>query len=314
MFVSAWIVANTARAQTNLDLSLGAWDGGTRATRWSAGYSSRLLGPIDYGLAVTHLDDHRSPLDRTATGGEFSIGVRRLQPGPYLIASAGLGMKHRDANIDAEWSAGAGYGTRVLSVFTVALELRYRAEDQYSRGFWNLDPSDRRGIMALGKISFNLAGPARMARPNRDVPNHDELERAASRNGVGRNELAADIVATALDAMGKPYRWGGGGAKGYDCSGLIQFAYSENGISIPRTSHEQASYGRELERQVAALAPGDILGFAVEGGGVTHVGLYVGNGQFIHSASKGVKLSSLTANDPDSLWWQTRWIAARRIL
>jgi cell wall-associated NlpC family hydrolase len=70
----------------------------------------------------------------------------------------------------------------------------------------------------------------------------------------------------------------------------------------------------QVERRVGALVPGDILGFAVSGGGISHVGLYVGGGEFIHSSSAGVRLSSLTATDPDSRWWQQRWVAARRIL
>ena len=114
--------------------------------------------------------------------------------------------------------------------------------------------------------------------------------------------------------MGTPYRWGGGNANGYDCSGLIQFAYGEHGVSLPRISREQAEMGISVERRIEDLRPGDILGFAVEGDRVTHVGLYVGEGQFIHSASGGVKLSSLTASDPDSLWWKRRWIVTRRIL
>ena len=114
--------------------------------------------------------------------------------------------------------------------------------------------------------------------------------------------------------MGTPYRWGGGSANGYDCSGLIQYAYGEHGIILPRVSREQARMGIAVERQIDVLRAGDILGFAVDGAGVSHVGLYIGEGQFIHSASAGVKLSSLTATDPDSMWWKNRWIATRRIL
>ena len=69
-----------------------------------------------------------------------------------------------------------------------------------------------------------------------------------------------------------------------------------------------------IEPRLEALRPGDILGFSVEGDRVTHVGLYVGDGRFIHSASDGVKLSSLAAPDGDSQWWRRHWIVARRIL
>jgi cell wall-associated NlpC family hydrolase len=126
--------------------------------------------------------------------------------------------------------------------------------------------------------------------------------------------LAAQVVNTALDAMGTPYRWGGSDDNGFDCSGLIQYAYAQHGILLPRASRDQIRMGLPVEPRLEALRPGDILGFSVERAGVTHVGLYVGNGQFIHSASGGVKLSSLTATDPDSRWWQQRLVAARRIL
>ena len=64
-----------------------------------------------------------------------------------------------------------------------------------------------------------------------------------------------------------------------------------------------------------ALHPGDILLFAAQpGGGVSHVGMYVGDQTFIHSSNNGVKLSRLVAQDADGQWWVTRWVGARRVI
>jgi cell wall-associated NlpC family hydrolase len=66
---------------------------------------------------------------------------------------------------------------------------------------------------------------------------------------------------------------------------------------------------------IEVLHPGDILLFAAQpGSGVSHVGLYVGDQAFIHSANDGVKLSRLDAGDPDGAWWLSRWVGARRIV
>jgi cell wall-associated NlpC family hydrolase len=114
--------------------------------------------------------------------------------------------------------------------------------------------------------------------------------------------------------MGTPYLWGGSAANGFDCSGLIQYAYLQAGVTLPRRSVDQAKAGQLIPRELAQLEPGDILTFSREPGGpVSHVGLYVGDLRFIHSASNGVRLSLLSDTDPNGRHWLARWIGVRRI-
>jgi cell wall-associated NlpC family hydrolase len=80
-------------------------------------------------------------------------------------------------------------------------------------------------------------------------------------------------------------------------------------------SRDQANSGSIVTPLLEALHPGDILLFAAQpGGGVTHVGMFVGEQTFIHSSSTGVKLSRLEASDPDGAWWVARWVGARRVV
>jgi cell wall-associated NlpC family hydrolase len=117
-------------------------------------------------------------------------------------------------------------------------------------------------------------------------------------------------VETALDAIGTPYLWGGTNENGFDCSGLIRYAYAAHGVEVPRVSRDQIRAGREVAPRAEALLPGDILGFTRElNRSVSHVGLYVGEGRFIHSSSGGVRLSNLA--DP---YWREHLVAARRVV
>ena len=302
------------------DLAIGRWWGDSVSTAYAAAYHDRLVGPLDFGIGVTHLDDTRSPLDRTATGGELTVGLGRSGRGPYAVGAAGLAARHRDGNLDAHWSAGLGFAFPVLSFASLGVEARWRVEDQGVAGFWRLDPTDRRGlVLALRVAAGTRIGAPRTPigrRPTSEAPSGGAVVDMAEAAGASPEaaRLAADVVETALGVMGTPYVWGGEDGNGYDCSGLIQYAYGEHGLLLPRVSRDQARSGMSVERLLAALRPGDILGFAAEGPGVSHVGLYVGEGQFIHSGSSGVRLSSLTATDPDSRWWRDRWVSARRII
>jgi cell wall-associated NlpC family hydrolase len=134
--------------------------------------------------------------------------------------------------------------------------------------------------------------------------------------GSPRPSVADSIIATATEAMGRPYEFGGTGegGEGFDCSGLIQYSYRKHGIELPRRSVEQAREGRKIDRQLKLLAPADILTFSNRGGEVTHVGLYIGGGRFIHSATRGVQISTLSAQDPYGRWWYRRWVGVRRVV
>ena len=126
----------------------------------------------------------------------------------------------------------------------------------------------------------------------------------------GAARLTSNVIDTALEVIGTPYVWGGTDENGFDCSGLIQYAYAYHGIQLPRVSRDQIRAGREVVPRVEALLPGDILGFTRERSRtVSHVGLYVGKGLFIHSGSSGVQVSDL--NDP---YWREHIVAATRIV
>ncbi len=322
--VLALCPAPVLEAQGGLAVTYGRWwHDSSSSTTLTAAYYAKLLGPFDFGIGMYHLDDSRSALDRTQTGGELSLAMGRRGGGLYLVGSLGMGVRHESGNVDALWSAGAGYGLRLLSFIQLGVEARYRVEDTSVRGFWRTGPGDRSGFSLDARLALGLPGGGggrgqpRPTGPTYSPPSAPDISEAAHGEGVTEEsaDLTVSVVQTALDAMGTPYKWGGTGEGGYDCSGLIQYAYGEHGILLPRVSRDQARAGTLIDKDVAALRPGDILGFSIEGRGVSHVGLYVGDGTFIHSASSGgVKLSSLTATDAESRWWRQRWIVARRVL
>ena len=106
-----------------------------------------------------------------------------------------------------------------------------------------------------------------------------------------------NIFDTAVQFLGTPYVWGGSSTSGFDCSGLTQYVYNQNGISIPRTAQEQYNSGVAVDK--SQLQVGDLVFFNGYKGssGIGHVGIYAGNGQYIHAPKSGdvVKISSLSS-------------------
>ena len=120
-------------------------------------------------------------------------------------------------------------------------------------------------------------------------------ERYASLKERISTELRKKIVGTARSFMGVPYRWGGSSpGTGFDCSGFTMAVYQLNGLLLPRSSYRQWMAGTPVPK--TKLKEGDLVFFATSGRGrVSHVGIYVGDGKFIHAPGKGkrIKISSL---------------------
>jgi hypothetical protein len=117
----------------------------------------------------------------------------------------------------------------------------------------------------------------------------------AKRADLGGAYLREELVRTAQSFLGVPYLWGGASADaGFDCSGLTMTVYQLNGFDIPRTSGEQFAAGTPVDR--SSLEKGDLIFFAKTGNNVSHVGVYAGDGWFIHSPGrgKGIRKDSLS--------------------
>lgn len=124
----------------------------------------------------------------------------------------------------------------------------------------------------------------------------------------GKKYLRDELIKTAKTFIGVPYRWGGASAeKGFDCSGLTMAVYKLNGLDLPRTSRQQYKTGAYVER--SELSEGDLVFFDTsDRGGVSHVGIYIGKGKFIHAPRKGktVRMSSLSGK-----YYRMRYSGAR---
>lgn len=273
-----------------------------------------LAGPVSFAPALEIIDGS-GELGNLWGGGLDLALFRGGQPGVYAIGGVDGGFITRgDNTLWSSWSAGIGYELFPMRGFSFAVEGRYR----------HIGPGDFSGVqlgVRLGLDNGRHGGTRSSSYRGATAPDNAAPEASVIRNeltssGVpeARAALIGNVVQTALDVMGMPYRWGDDGENGFDCSGLIRYAFGKHGIALPRRSVEQARQGTEVEKSVGELRAGDVLTFRTRGKNVSHVGLYLGDRRFIHSASKGVQISILSPDDVAGRWWYHRWVGVRRIV
>ena len=165
-----------------------------------------------------------------------------------------------------------------------------------------------------------LACGSAYAEPVESVPlDHLRASEALSERGLGANfksmghsvaNSTSGLITQAMGMIGIPYRRGGTSAEtGFDCSGFVRAIYAQAaGHLLPRVAHEQAKATKKIEKR--ELVPGDLVFFNTMRRAFSHVGIYVGDGKFIHAPSRG---KTVRVESMHSSYWVKRFNGARRV-
>ncbi len=180
-----------------------------------------------------------------------------------------------------------------------------------SRGAGSPTPrSISRPIRVVASVTpAEASSPTAIEPPIEDLPETGGTSVEVANLSIPRAESRGDrLVRKGLSYRGWRYRWGATGNGAFDCSGLTQFLYAKEGKYIPRTAREQFAAGQTVEK--SAMEPGDLVFFRNTGHqGISHVGMYIGGGQFLHAAGRkrGVRV-----DDVNKGYYVAHWAGARR--
>ncbi len=143
------------------------------------------------------------------------------------------------------------------------------------------------------------------------APGHAGAQQPAA--GASATAESDSVVALARAQLGRRYLFGGTDPdRGFDCSGFTRYLMRALGVRLPRTASEQASAGREVPRDPARLRVGDLLTFG-RGGRITHVGVYVGEGRYIHASSYAGRIVESRLDRRESSLVRA-WMGVRRLI
>lgn len=166
--------------------------------------------------------------------------------------------------------------------------------------------------LALTRPALVLCTAAVLCAPMRRASAQEAKPFAAVSNSA--HSLRDSVVAMAKAQLGTRYRFGGTTPQhGFDCSGLVKYVMEALDLELPRTAKQQAKQGLPLTRDTSRLLPGDLLTFGKASKGVSHIGIYVGEGRYIHASSKAGKVIESSIDRPFSPLIKI-WKGARRVL
>ena len=153
-----------------------------------------------------------------------------------------------------------------------------------------------------------VASHQRRAGGQRRYASYNRYRAPAPQASCDAGEVSDDVVRTALAYRGSRYRYGGTSRGGFDCSGFTSHVYAKHGVRLPHSSRAQAGVGQRVSRD--ELKEGDLVLFHTTRRGVSHVGIYAGNGKFVHASShgRGVRVDNLNAG-----YYSRRLVGARRV-
>lgn len=162
-----------------------------------------------------------------------------------------------------------------------------------------------------------LPEAGRTAEQSRPLPTAETLDAHVTAGSVTAADIpkaramrVSEVVLQALSLLGTPYRWGGNSTDaGFDCSGLVKHVVEQAlGLVLPRSAIAMSRLGTQVERP--RLQPGDLLFFVTRRQDVSHVGIYVGEGRFVHANRHG---GEVTLSTLENKYWASRLAVARRV-
>ena len=143
------------------------------------------------------------------------------------------------------------------------------------------------------------------------APSHSALANEPARAPEGYEGTANDVLFRAMALVGTPYHWGGNTPDGgFDCSGLVDYIYrNAANIALPHSSRAMASINGQKVRSMGDLISGDLVFFDI-GGDISHVGVYVGKGRFVHAPNSG---GTVRLDDIDGPYWRDHFAYGKRL-
>jgi uncharacterized protein YycO len=253
---------------------------------------------------VLYMVDRGQPVDILEVSGDYYKINLNLDSNLYIASEyveiteiIGTVIVDNTALLDKPLSAGGAPVTTVNSSFAVNVQF-------YDEEGWYIDYAGTDYFIEKPNLTVPAIVPVPMKSTEGDVI-------YTNTSFVESGNTVDDIISYAKNYLGTPYRYGGRSSKGFDCSGFVSYVLGHFGISVSRSSASMANNGTAVDR--SELQKGDLLFFATTRGRgrVSHVGMYIGNGQFIHSSTwgKGVVITDL--NDD---YYTRCFVKAKRVL
>lgn len=273
--------------------------------------------PKEHILKTTHVEDYYSVKSETATlkteANVYGQTIKSLNKGEILYK-----IEEKDG-----WAKISTIDTIEGWVYLPYLEHSYKETKISTVGYSVINKIHQENgkILALNKgdtLNINdVSGNSYKIKDGRGimftVPKKyislNEDNKAKTREISNKGKSLSNLLEFAYAQIGKPYVWGATGYNSYDCSGLTQTSFKQVGVNIPRVSSDQGRYGEKISK--SDLQPGDLVFFNTDGSGISHVGLYIGEGNMIHAPTTGKNVMIANINGS---YYSKRYVGARRVL